>query len=219
MGIAVLGQKRSGVELEVREEERLRVPNWFGEAVLLGQYWIESGLVGYLEEEVRIVRGRMGRYEVVDFVLLLNAYAISGEKTLANFFQSLAPVKEVLMSVWGRSRCPSASSLSRFLAAVTPEAVGRLRELFEADLGRNGVQVMQGVGIFDRVEDHDMVFDVDGTVSAARQLELSLGNRPVPQPILPPSLQFMQERTGEAKQDSSAQTGAGQATHLAKLFL
>lgn len=169
MGIAVLGQERSGVELEVREEERLRVPSWFGEAVLLGQYWIESGLVGYLEEEVRVVRGRMGRYEVVDFVLLLNAYAISGEKTLADFFQSLTPVKEVLMGVWGRSRCPSASSLSRFLAAVTPEAVGRLRELFEADLGRNGVRVKQGVGMFDRVEDHYMVFDVDGTVSAARQ--------------------------------------------------
>ncbi|MEP0914930.1 hypothetical protein NDI45_28960, partial [Leptolyngbya sp. GB1-A1] len=43
-------------------------------------------------------------------------------------------------------------------------------------------------------------------------LELSLGgDRPVPQPVLPPSLQFMQERTGEVKQDSSAQTGAGQA--------
>lgn len=111
----------------------------------------------------------MGRYEVVDFVLLLNAYAISGEKTLAQFFKALAPVKELLMGVWGRSRCPSASSLSRFLAAVNPETVGRLRELFESDLGRNGVRVMQGVGIFDRAEDHYLVFDVDGTVSAARQ--------------------------------------------------
>lgn len=73
------------------------------------------------------------------------------------------------MGIWGRSKCPCASSLSRFLAAVDKEAVGRLRELFESDLGRNGVQVMQGVGMFDRVEDHYMVFDVDGTVSAARQ--------------------------------------------------
>lgn len=102
-------------------------------------------------------------------MLLLNAYAISGEKTLANFFQALAPVKEVLMGVWGRSHCPSASSLSRFLAAVNPGAVGQLRELFESDLGRNGVRVMQGIGIFDRAEDHYLVFDVDGTVSAARQ--------------------------------------------------
>ena len=43
-------------------------------------------------------------------------------------------------------------------------------------------------------------------------LELSLdGNRPVPQPILPPSLQFMQERSREAKQDGSAQTETRQA--------
>ncbi len=33
----------------------------------------------------------------------------------------------------------------------------------------------------------------------------------MPQPALPPSLQFIQERTGEAKQDSSAQAEAGQA--------
>ena len=51
MATVVIGQERSGVELEVREEERRRVPNWFGEAVLLGGYWLESGLVGYLEEE------------------------------------------------------------------------------------------------------------------------------------------------------------------------
>lgn len=57
MGVVVVGRDRVGVEMEVRAEERPRVPNWFGEAVLLGQYWLESGLVGYLEEEVRVVRG------------------------------------------------------------------------------------------------------------------------------------------------------------------
>ena len=89
MGVVVVRADRSGVELEVRAEERLRVPNWFGEAVLLGQYWLASGLVGYLEEEVRVVRGRMGRYEVMDFVLLLVSYAISGERTIADFYRSL----------------------------------------------------------------------------------------------------------------------------------
>ncbi len=72
--------------VEAVEAERLRVPSWFGEAVLLGQYWLEGGLVGYLEEEVRVERGRMGQYEVFHFVLLLNSYAISGEKTLSDFF-------------------------------------------------------------------------------------------------------------------------------------
>jgi hypothetical protein len=36
-------------------------------------------------------------------------------------------------------------------------------------MGRNGVGVMQGIGMFDRAEDHYMVIDVDGTVSATRQ--------------------------------------------------
>jgi hypothetical protein len=73
------------------------------------------------------------------------------------------------MGLWGRSSCSCASSLSRFLAAVGSAAVGGLRELFELDLGRNGVGVMRGIGMFDRAEDHYMVIDVDGTVSAARQ--------------------------------------------------
>lgn len=161
--------KQSGVEVLGAEEEKQRIPNWFGEAVLLGKYWQESGLVARLEEEVRVERGRMGQYEVSDFVLLLNSYAISGEKTLKAFFEALMPVKEVLMSLWGRSRAPVASSLSRFLAVVSESAVEALRQMFEWDLDRNGLRVMQGIGLFDRSKAHAVVFDVDGTVCAARQ--------------------------------------------------
>jgi hypothetical protein len=66
-------------------QDNPRIPSWFGKAVLLGKYWWESGLVSHLEE-VRVVRGRMGQYEVQDFVLMLNSYAISGEKSLADFY-------------------------------------------------------------------------------------------------------------------------------------
>lgn len=181
MGEAVDLGNRSGVEIEERGEEKVRIPSWFGEAVLLGKYWLESGLVGYLEEAVWVVRGRMGRYEVVDFVLLLNAYGISGEKTLSDFYQAVAPVKEALMSLWGRSRCPSASSLSRFPAAVDRGAVESLRGLFESDLGRNGLGVMPGIGLFDRAEDHSVVIDIDGTVSAVRHRSLEGDERHHPE--------------------------------------
>jgi hypothetical protein len=81
------GQREScGVEIEAVAEDNRRIPSWFGEAVLLGKYWWESGLVGYLEAEVRVERGRMGQDEVPDFVLLLNSYAISGEKSLADVY-------------------------------------------------------------------------------------------------------------------------------------
>lgn len=81
-------QVNSGIEIAVSESNVQRIPSWFGEAVLLGRYWWEmlgrywweSGLVGY-EEEVRVERGRMGLYEVMDFVLILNSYAISGERS------------------------------------------------------------------------------------------------------------------------------------------
>ncbi|WP_143467518.1 hypothetical protein [Leptolyngbya ohadii] len=56
---------------------------------------------------------------------------------MADFFQSVAPVKEVFMSVWGRSRCPSASSLSRFLAAVNPEAVGLVSDRASSNRGNS----------------------------------------------------------------------------------
>jgi len=166
-----MGRKkgRTGVAVEAGRESVRRIPAWFGEAVLYGKYWLESGLVGYLEEEVRVVRGRMGRYEVMDFVLLLNAYAISGERTIADFYRALEPVKEVLMSQWGREWCPSASSLSRFLGCVGASAVEAMRVLFESDLHRNSVRIKQELGLFDRVSDHSVVFDIDGTVCAVRQ--------------------------------------------------
>lgn len=173
MPVEITRRRCSSVEIEGRDEGKPRLPSWFGEAVLLGKYWLESGLVGYLEEEVRVVRGRMGQYEVIDFVLLLNSYGISGERTIADFYRTLEPVKEVLMSVWGRLQCPSASSLSRFLGAVDRKAVASLGELFSLDLSRNGLRVMQGLGVFDRSEDHYVVFDVDGTVCAVRQRWLS----------------------------------------------
>jgi len=45
-----------------------------------------------------VERGRMGQYEVMDFVLLLISYAVSGERTIADFYRAIAPVKTVLMS-------------------------------------------------------------------------------------------------------------------------
>lgn len=158
-----------GVEVEAVERDNPRIPSWFGEAVLLGKYWWDSGLVGYLEEEVRVLRGRMGQYEVQDFVLLLNSYAISGEKSLSDFFKALNPVKEVLMSLWERKSCPSASSLSRFLAAMGSSGVEALRVLFEQDLGRNSVRVKSEIGMFDRSQGQWVLFDVDGTVCAVRE--------------------------------------------------
>jgi hypothetical protein len=113
----------AGLEITTTEQSNLVIPNWLAEALLVGQYWNQSGLLEQLQQQVRVSRGRMGRYEVCDFVLLLLAYAVSGVETLKLFFEQLESVKPVLMSVWKRARCPVAATLSRFLAAVDEPAV------------------------------------------------------------------------------------------------
>ena len=61
-------------------------PAWFGEVTLI---------VGYLRKHdvlTKISQGvRFARYEVIDFLAVLFGYAISGERTLEAFYQSLQP--------------------------------------------------------------------------------------------------------------------------------
>ena len=157
-----------GVELQANEPENLAAPSWLAEALLVGQYWQSSGLLSDLVTQVRGSRGRMGQYEVCDFVLLMLAYAVSGLPSLAEFYRALIPVKSLLMAVWGRQRCPVASTLSRFLADIDAGAVALLRILFETDLHRPVSPLLQQLGLRDRTGARWMVFDVDGTVKSVR---------------------------------------------------
>jgi hypothetical protein len=126
-----------------------------------------------LIDKVLVARGRMGRYEVCDYVLLLNAYAVSGHKSLKEFFFELKPVQDILMSMWRREKCPVASSLSRFLADVDPQAVESLRQIFESNTNQNAIKFSNGLGISDRCGARYAVFDIDGTVCAVRLIDLS----------------------------------------------
>ncbi|MCY7320386.1 MAG: hypothetical protein LH660_00915 [Phormidesmis sp. CAN_BIN36] len=80
--------------------------------------------------------------------LLLNSYAISGARSLADFYRAITPVKKVLMSVWGRSYCPAASTLSQFFGAIDSPAMEALRRLFKRDLEAQGLRVMPGIGLY-----------------------------------------------------------------------
>ena len=40
-----------------------------------------------IEERVRFARCRFGHYDVIDFVVVLLGYAISGERTLEAFYE------------------------------------------------------------------------------------------------------------------------------------
>jgi hypothetical protein len=160
------------LEVTTTEQSNLATPNWLAEALLVGQYWNQSRLLERLQQEVRVSRGRMGRYEVCDFVLLLLAYAVSGVATLKLFFEQLESVRGVLMSVWKRAKCPVAGTLSRFLADVDESAVEQLRSLFEADLLSHPIEMKTAMGLSDRTGKRWVVFDVDGTVKATRHRAL-----------------------------------------------
>lgn len=163
----------SGIELTTNIESNPVIPNWLGEALLLGKYWVESGLLERLQKQVRVERGRMGDYEVCDFVLLLLSYAVSGEKTLKDFFAALKPVKSLLMAVWQRNKTPVASSLSRFLKDIDNSSLEALRTLFEKDLWERCFRGEDKGGLVDRTGQKYYLFDVDGTKQAARQRSLT----------------------------------------------
>ncbi len=157
------------IELTSIPEANPVTPAWLGEVLLLGEYWRATGLLERLQQQVKVSRGRMGQYEVCDFVLVLLAYAVSGVTTLKEFFAQLKSVESVVMSIWQRQQCPVASTLSRFLSMIESPAVEMLRTLFEADLLEHGFARDQSGGLMDRSGERFWVFDVDGTHQVARQ--------------------------------------------------
>ena len=152
-------------------------PSWFGEVVLVVTYLKKQGVLMKLCEQVRFARKRFGRYEVVDFLAVLFGYAISGERTLEEFYESLQPFAVPFMALFERDRLPSRSALSRFLAALTPAPVEALRTLFLSDLlARPLTPDKQTGGLVDRAGNTWIVFDIDGTREAARQRALPQGD-------------------------------------------
>ena len=47
-----------------------------------------------------------GRYDVLDFVAVLVGYAISGERTLQDFYEAVQPFASAFMALFGRTRLP-----------------------------------------------------------------------------------------------------------------
>jgi len=163
-------------------------PCWLGEVTLVARYLRKQGVFAAICERVRFARRRFGRYEVIDFLAVLLGYAISGEHTLEAFYEALSPFASVFMALFDRDRLPARSTLSRFLAALSPEPVEALRALFLSDgLSRPLDREEHVAGLWDRQGTRWVVFDVDGTREAARQRALpKTPDRPTPQRRLRP---------------------------------
>jgi hypothetical protein len=140
--------------------------------VLVLQAARDGGLLGQINEGVRVPRGRMGLFEVCDFFLVLVVYTVSGAATLLSLYGALAPCAALLSALWSRDRVPARCTLSRFLCAMRKEAVEALRELLFVDLCDKGLSGAKVGGLWDRCGQQHVVLDADGTRQAARQRQV-----------------------------------------------
>ena len=167
------------VRIQTSSESVSSTPSWFGEVVLMAAYLRKHDVLTNIAERVRFARRRFGRYEVIDFLAVLFGYAISGERTLEEFYERLQPLAVPFMALFDRDQLPARSTLSRFLAALTEAPVEALRTLFLDDLlsrplstDSNNANEKQTEGLLDRAGNAWVVFDIDGTREAARQRAL-----------------------------------------------
>ncbi len=79
------------VRIQISSESVPSTPSWFGEVVLLTAYLRKHHVLAKISERVRFTRRRFGRYEVIDFLVVLFGYARSFERTLEAFYERLQP--------------------------------------------------------------------------------------------------------------------------------
>jgi hypothetical protein len=148
-------------------------PSWFGEVTVIAHFLQRQSVLTALEEQVCFARRRFGHYDLIDFVVVLLGYAISGEATLETFYERVQPFATAFMALFGRERLPHRSTLSRFLATLDQATVEALHTQFLQDLLARPLECSEKAGgLWDREGTHYLVFDVDGTRQAARQRAL-----------------------------------------------
>ena len=138
------------IEIQTTAENRLSVPTWFAEVVVMARHLATNGLLEALAHQVRLVRGRFGSYEPIDFLAVLIGYVISGEPTLADFFERVAPFKAAYMALFGRTSLHHRSSLSRFLADVDRPCLEAFRTLFHQQAFADGWSLETIGGLWNR---------------------------------------------------------------------
>ncbi len=96
----------SSVSIQAEALPIASVPAWFGEVALLAHMLTRLGLLADICERVRFARKRLGTFEVIDLVVMLIGYAVSGEPTLKAYDERLHPFAPSLMALFGRSQLP-----------------------------------------------------------------------------------------------------------------
>ena len=88
------------IEVQTSPEDRPSVPEWFAEVVMIARHLATKGLIEAFAQQVRLVRGRFGSYEPIDFLGPLVGYALSGERTLADFFERVDAARHISFEIF-----------------------------------------------------------------------------------------------------------------------
>jgi hypothetical protein len=152
--------KDSSVVIQTTSQSVPSTPSWFGEVTVVAHYLGHLGVLSSIEERVRFARRRFGHYDLIDFAIVLIGYAISGERTLEAFYESLRPFATPFMALFGRERLPHRSTLSRFVAALNQAAVEALRTAFLEDLCARPLEKEEKTGgLWDRQGNRWLIFE------------------------------------------------------------
>ena len=77
---------RSSVTIQITSESKPSTPSWMGEVAAFAQVLTHVGTLKAIQERVRFARARFGQYDLIDFVVVLIGYMLSGEPTLKAFY-------------------------------------------------------------------------------------------------------------------------------------
>jgi len=70
------------VRIQTSSESNPSMPSWLGEVAMVAHVLKHQGILAAIEQRVRFARRRFGHYDLLDFVVVLLGYAMSGERTL-----------------------------------------------------------------------------------------------------------------------------------------
>ena len=68
----------SSVTIQITPDSQPAAPSWMGEVAAFAQVLTHTDLLKTIQEEVRFVHARFGRYDLIDFGVVLIGYMVSG---------------------------------------------------------------------------------------------------------------------------------------------
>jgi len=122
------------IRIQTSSETQPVTPTFLGDGALVASHLQKQGILDTMCQRVRFARRRFGRSDVLDFLAVLFGDALSRERTLEAFSEAVHPFASTFMALFGRTRLPAASTLSRFVAALPAEPGEALRTLFLEDV-------------------------------------------------------------------------------------